>query len=55
MRASWGHPWEKGPVPAEYAIIGLGPVQLTVPNPVQTVKVLTELMGFRYKDSMSRL
>lgn len=44
-----GIPWEKGPVPAEYAIIGLGPVQLTVPNPVQTVKVLTELMGFRYK------
>lgn len=44
-----GIPWEKGPVPAEYAIVGLGPVQLTVPDPVQTVKVLTELMGFRYK------
>lgn len=44
-----GIPWEKGPVPSEYAIIGLGPVQLTVPDPVQTVKVLTELMGFRYK------
>lgn len=44
-----GIPWDKGPVPAEYAIVGLGPVQLTVPDPVQTVKVLTELMGFRYK------
>ncbi|CAM3748377.1 MULTISPECIES: ring-cleaving dioxygenase [Paenibacillus] len=44
-----GRPWAKGPVPPEYAIIGLGPVQLTVPNAQPTVQVLTELMGFRRK------
>ncbi|MGG1876435.1 ring-cleaving dioxygenase [Paenibacillus cisolokensis] len=43
-----GVPWDKSPVPAEYSIIGLGPVQLTVPNAKQTVRVLTELMGFRH-------
>lgn len=42
-----GVPWDRSPVPAEYSIIGLGPVQLTVPNAEQTVRVLTELMGFR--------
>ncbi|MFF3922517.1 ring-cleaving dioxygenase [Paenibacillus lactis] len=44
-----GRPWAKGPVPPEHAIIGLGPVQLTVPNAQPTVQVLTELMGFRRK------
>lgn len=44
-----GRPWANGPVPPEYAIIGLGPVQLTVPNAQPTVQVLTELMGFRRK------
>ncbi|WP_337100209.1 ring-cleaving dioxygenase [Paenibacillus sp. YIM B09110] len=44
-----GIPWEKSPVPAQYGIIGLGPVQLTVHNAEQTALVLTQLMGFRQK------
>lgn len=44
-----GKPWSKSPVPAAYNIIGLGPVQLTVADPEQTVLVLTQLMGFRSK------
>ncbi|GAB6928797.1 ring-cleaving dioxygenase [Paenibacillus sp. JCM 10914] len=44
-----GVPWRKGPIPAEYAITGLGPVQLTVPRADRTVSVLTDLMGFRQK------
>lgn len=44
-----GNPWKKSPVPAEYAITGLGPVRLTVPDAEPTSVVLTELMGFRRK------
>lgn len=44
-----GTPWVKSPVPHEYAILGLGPVTLTVPDAAPTVVVLTELMGFRRK------
>jgi glyoxalase family protein len=44
-----GIPWERSTVPAEYGILGLGPVQLTVQNPEPTVAVLTKLMGFREK------
>ncbi|MCM3031210.1 MULTISPECIES: ring-cleaving dioxygenase [unclassified Niallia] len=44
-----GIPWKNGPIPLEHAIIGLGPVQLTVRRTESTVRVLTELMGFRLK------
>lgn len=44
-----GKPWDRSPVPAEFAILGLGPVQLTVSQPEFTMTVLTELMGFRKK------
>ncbi|WP_410772308.1 ring-cleaving dioxygenase [Fontibacillus sp. BL9] len=44
-----GKPWDRSPVPAEFAILGLGPVQLTVAQPELTISVLTELMGFRRK------
>lgn len=44
-----GIPWGKSTVPAEYGILGLGPVQLTVKDPAPTVLVLTQLMGFRQK------
>ncbi|WP_028777103.1 ring-cleaving dioxygenase [Shimazuella kribbensis] len=44
-----GVPWEKGPIPKEYGIIGLGPVKLTVQYAKSTVGVLTEMMGFRKK------
>lgn len=41
-----GVPWDKSDVPVENAIIGLGPVTLTVADPEKTVTVLTEVMGF---------
>lgn len=44
-----GVPWEGTNVPAEFAIIGLGPVKLTVPELAPTERVLLELMGFRKK------
>ncbi|MFD1177112.1 ring-cleaving dioxygenase [Paenibacillus puldeungensis] len=44
-----GHPWAKSPVPAEYAILGLGPVSLTVPAADATIALLTDIMGFRRK------
>ncbi|TDL73730.1 ring-cleaving dioxygenase [Rhodococcus qingshengii] len=41
-----GVPWDKSDVPIENAIIGLGPVTLTVATPDKTVQVLTDIMGF---------
>jgi len=44
-----GVPWDGADVPAAFAIIGLGPVKLTVPELEPTERVLLELMGFRKK------
>ncbi|ALC82666.1 MULTISPECIES: ring-cleaving dioxygenase [Bacillus] len=44
-----GIPWKKAQVPAEYGIVGLGPVKLTVKNAKATIGILTELLGFRIK------
>lgn len=44
-----GKPWDKSPIPSEHAILGLGPVQLTVDNPDPTSRILTGLLGFREK------
>ncbi len=44
-----GKPWEKSPVPIEHAIVGLGPVTLTVSRSELTARVLTEVMGYREK------
>lgn len=44
-----GHPWKDSPVDLKYAIIGLGPVTLTVANLDATQKILTHVMGFREK------
>ncbi|MFC5772400.1 ring-cleaving dioxygenase [Ectobacillus antri] len=44
-----GVAWEKSPVPAEYGIVGLGPVILTVRDAAATAGLLTEVMGFRKK------
>ncbi|MBO9130552.1 ring-cleaving dioxygenase [Bacillus sp. 165] len=46
-----GIPWSKSPVPHEYGIIGLGPVTLTVRKVQSTVRVLTDVLGFRQKES----
>ncbi|MED3963640.1 ring-cleaving dioxygenase [Niallia taxi] len=48
-----GAPWKKGPIPLEHAIVGLGPVQLTVRKPQPTIRVLTEIMGFRASGQFS--
>ncbi|WP_078548825.1 ring-cleaving dioxygenase [Litchfieldia alkalitelluris] len=48
MGVAAGEPWDQTDVPAEHAIIGLGPVMLTVPIAEPTVRVLTEVMGFRH-------
>jgi len=39
-------PWTDGPVPADLAIQGLGPVEVTVSNLSPTRRVLTEVFGF---------
>ncbi|MET3687387.1 glyoxalase family protein [Priestia megaterium] len=46
-----GVPWEREDIPLEHAIIGLGPVTLTVGAAEPTVDVLTNIMGFRYVSS----
>lgn len=46
-----GIPWKKSTIPAEYGIIGLGPVILTVQNAKATIGNLTDLMGFRVKEN----
>ncbi|MFD1737580.1 ring-cleaving dioxygenase [Bacillus salitolerans] len=46
-----GKPWEKSPIPKEHAIVGLGPVMFTVARLEATANVLTNLLGFRQKDS----
>lgn len=47
----FGIPWEREDIPADYAIVGLGPVTLTVRSTEATVRVLTEILGFRKKGS----
>jgi glyoxalase family protein len=42
-----GQPWERSPVPPERQIRGLGPVEMTVPDPGPTDAVLTGVMGMR--------
>lgn len=50
-----GIPWEKDDIPLEHAIIGLGPVTLTVAIAEPTIGVLTEVMGFRFTGSYPSL
>jgi glyoxalase family protein len=42
-----GKPWDGSDIPLEHAIIGLGPVTLTVADPEPTIQILTQVMGFR--------
>lgn len=42
-----GRPWDKGPVPVEYGIVGLGPVTLTVSKGEYTAKILMDVLGYR--------
>ncbi|WP_160723401.1 ring-cleaving dioxygenase [Bacillus sp. USDA818B3_A] len=50
-----GIPWQREDIPTEHAIIGLGPVTLTVSMAEPTIGILTEIMGFRYVSSYPSL
>ena len=43
----FGVPWEKEDIPADFAIVGLGPVTLTVRKAAPTERVLIDILGFR--------
>lgn len=42
-----GVPWEVDGIPTEHSILGLGPVTLTVADSKPTIRVLTDILGFR--------
>ncbi len=46
-----GAVWEKGSVPAEHQIHGLGPITMSVPNLARTDSVLTQVMSFEQTHS----
>ncbi|MEH7335825.1 ring-cleaving dioxygenase [Neobacillus drentensis] len=50
-----GIPWQRDDIPTAHAIIGLGPVTLTVGISEPTIGVLTEVMGFRFVGSYPSL
>ncbi|MFC0272838.1 ring-cleaving dioxygenase [Metabacillus herbersteinensis] len=50
-----GVPWQRDDIPLQHAIIGLGPVTLTVGIAEPTIGVLTEVMGFRFVGSYPSL
>ncbi len=43
-----GIPWKKGPIPLEYAIVGLGPVFFRVSDEKRMGQVLENILGFEY-------
>jgi len=43
-----GIPWQKGPIPLEYAITGLGPVFIRVSDEKKMGQVLEDILGFEY-------
>ncbi|WP_409301025.1 ring-cleaving dioxygenase [Peribacillus sp. SCS-155] len=44
-----GTPWGRSPIPSEFAVIGLGPVKLTVARMEETARIMTDILGFRKK------
>ncbi|WP_221090358.1 ring-cleaving dioxygenase [Deinococcus aquaedulcis] len=46
-----GVPWAGSPVPAEHQILGLGPVELTLPNLFPTGRVLEKAYGLHAADT----
>lgn len=42
-----GEPWRKGPVPDEFAIVGLGPIFFRISSLERIEKVLTKFLGMR--------
>ena len=47
----YGTPWKTTDIPLEYAIVGLGPVKLTLRDTDSTEKVLRKVLGFHYVGS----
>lgn len=43
---AYGIPWTGADVPEDFAIVGLGPVRLTVRSGDKTARVLTDILGF---------
>ncbi|MFC5735626.1 ring-cleaving dioxygenase [Cytobacillus gottheilii] len=50
-----GEPWRQGPVPAEHAIIGLGPVALTVKSIKETAHILTNVLQYKESGKYTRV
>ncbi len=50
-----GIPWDLGPIPNEFAIIGLGPIYFRVNDLMRMEKVLTEYLTFEYLDCEENL
>jgi glyoxalase family protein len=50
-----GIPWQKGPIPNEYSIVGLGPIWLRVSNPEYMHRVLSEKLTFEKTDVFESL
>ncbi|CAG9621798.1 ring-cleaving dioxygenase [Sutcliffiella rhizosphaerae] len=50
-----GVPWDKPDIPIENAIVGLGPVTLTVKSSLPTTSILTNVLGFHYVESYPSL
>lgn len=50
-----GEPWYKGPVPNEYAIVGLGPIFLTVSDVDSMDKILIDLLQMRKVSNQEHL
>lgn len=50
-----GEPWHKGPVPDEYAIVGLGPIFLRVANYRMMKEALVDIMQMREIDQRDDL
>lgn len=42
-----GHPWKHGPIPDEYAIIGLGPIYFRVSDLEKFDRVAKDILGFK--------
>lgn len=50
-----GVPWTKEDIPLQHAIIGLGPVTLTVSDAKPTSEILTNVLGFQHSGSYPSL
>ncbi|MCR1288605.1 ring-cleaving dioxygenase [Shouchella clausii] len=48
-----GKPWVHSPVPEQYGIYGLGPMEITVSDRTITANVLTNIFGFRLDREVS--